>query len=163
MGVAGVGKTTIGTRLAGRLAWTFLDADDFHTPSNVDKMRRNVALTDEDRSGWLDALRDRIGAQIASGEPAVLACSALRSSYRRKLTNGYGRVVVVYLRASRELIEDRLGSRVGHFFGTDLLASQFSTLEEPREALVVDAGATPEAIVDTIIRAFNLEDEAREH
>lgn len=160
MGVAGVGKTTIGTLLAERLGWAFFDADDFHPSENVAKMRSGVALTDDDRSGWLDALRERIEAQLASGEPAVLACSALKSSYRRKLTNGHDRVAVVYLQATRDLIADRLGSRVGHFFGADLVSSQFATLEEPREALVVDAGAPPNVIVDEIVRALNLEDEA---
>lgn len=160
MGVAGVGKTTIGTLLARRLGWTFLDADNFHPPANVAKMRSGMALTDADRGGWLDALRERIDAQLASGEPAVLACSALKSSYRRRLKNGDDRVGIVYLQASRQLIEDRLGTRVGHFFGPDLVASQFATLEEPREALVVDAGASPEAIVDTIVREFHMADEA---
>lgn len=157
MGVAGAGKTTIGSLLAERLGWTFLDADDFHPPDNVHKMRQGVALADADRSGWLEALREQIDARIASEEPAVLACSALKSSYRHELTNGLDGVAVVYLRASRELIEDRLATRSGHFFGPDLLASQFAALEEPQDALIVDAGAQPQAIVNSIVEELGLQ------
>ncbi len=154
MGVAGVGKTTVGRLLAKRLRWDFLDADDFHPPANVAKMQRGIALTDVDRHGWLEGLHAVLDARLRSGQPAVLACSALKSSYRRKLVNGLERVVFVYLRAPRKLVEDRLGARAGHFFGPELLASQFAVLEEPDNAVVVDAALPPEAIIGAIIEAL---------
>lgn len=159
MGVAGVGKTTIGRLLAGRLNWTFLDADDYHPEINVAKMRSGVALTDVDRHAWLDRLHNEIAAHVSSGDPAVLACSALKANYRRKLRNGLEGVVFVYLRAPRKVVEDRLEDRVGHFFNSDLLASQFEALEEPDDAIVVDAYAPADAIVDTIVETLQRMDE----
>lgn len=151
MGVAGVGKTTIGRLLAERLGWTFFDADDFHPTANVAKMRSGTPLTDADREGWLERLHSLIGAQLKSGEGTVLACSALKTSYRSKLTNGHERVVFVYLRAPRRLVEDRLIGRTDHFFDAGLLASQFAALEEPEDAIVVDAAAPADVIVDTVV------------
>ena len=151
MGVAGVGKTTIGRMLAERLGWTFLDADDFHPEANVAKMQSGKALNDVDRRSWLERLHTVIGARLQSQVPTVLACSALKSSYRRKLRNGHEGVVFVYLRASRKLVEDRLGARTGHFFSADLLASQFAALEEPDDALVVDAAAPATDIIEQIV------------
>lgn len=151
MGVAGVGKTTIGRLLAERLGWTFLDADDFHPPANVAKMQNGTPLTDADREGWLERLNALIGSQLKSGERTVLACSALKATYRSKLTNDHEGVVFVYLRAPRILVEDRLSSRTGHFFDAGLLASQFAALEEPADAIVVDAAAPADVIVDEVM------------
>ena len=153
MGVAGVGKTTIGRMLAERLGWTFLDADDFHPEANVVKMQSGTPLNDHDREGWLDRLHSLIGSQIESGEPAVLACSALKATYRSALTTGHDGVVFVYLRAPRSLVEDRLIARTGHFFNAGLLASQYAALEEPEEAVVVDATAPADVIVDEVVAA----------
>src|SRR3712207_6584842 len=138
MGVSGSGKTTVGRLLAERTGATFYDADDFHTPANVEKMRAGVPLTDEDRRPWLDALRALVASCLERGEPAVLACSALKEKYRERLRVD-GRVRFVYLEGDYELIEQRLKNRRGHFMKREMLKSQFETLEEPRRAVRVDA------------------------
>jgi gluconokinase len=150
MGISGVGKTTIGHVLAERLGWRFFDADDFHPDANVAKMQRGTPLTDEDRQEWLDRLSLLIGSCVAPGEPAVLACSALKRSYRAKLRRGHEGVIFVYLKAPREVVEARLGDRKDHFFNPDLLESQIAALEEPVDAVIVDAAASVEEIVDEI-------------
>ncbi|MFN2444548.1 MAG: gluconokinase [Vicinamibacterales bacterium] len=149
MGVAGSGKTTIGTLLADELGWPFLDGDDLHPPANIDKLRRGVALSDGDREPWLERLRSVIGETAARGESAVVACSALKATYRERLRID-GSVIFVFLRGSYDLIEQRLREREGHFMSPQLLQSQFATLEEPADALVVDIDAPPRTIVDTI-------------
>lgn len=154
MGISGVGKTTIGVLLAEHLGWRFFDADDFHPEANVAKMRRGNPLTDEDRQDWLDRLNVLIGTCVASGEPAVLACSALKRSYRAKLQRGHEGVIFVYLKAEREVVEGRLGDRKDHFFNPDLLESQIAALEEPVDAVIVDAAASVEDIVDGIVDAL---------
>lgn len=149
-GVAGAGKTVVGRSLAARLGWEFYDADDFHTPANVEKMRRGLALSDEDRGPWLERLRELVGACVGRGENAVLACSALKDSYRRRLKLG-DEVRLVYLKGEYALIEGRLKQRRGHFMNPALLRSQFDALEEPREgALVIDAALTPDEIVRAV-------------
>lgn len=149
MGVSGSGKTTVGRGLARALGWKFYDGDDFHPRSNVEKMARGVALTDEDRAPWLDALRDIIESCLARGEDAVLACSALKRSYRARLLFDE-RVRLVYLKGDYQLIEERLETRRGHFMKPEMLDSQFAALEEPRRGLTVDASTTPEKIIETI-------------
>ncbi len=155
MGVVGVGKTTIGSLLASQLSWEFADADDFHPSSNIDKIRRGIPLTDEDREPWLDQLRDAIRAWNAAGKNVVLACSALKSAYRKKLGIG-PEVRFVYLKGSAALIADRLRSRLGHFAGEAILASQLADLEEPETAITVDVGASPDQIVTQIRKALIL-------
>ena len=145
MGVSGVGKTTIGRLLADRLSCPFLDADDFHPPQNVAKMRRGVPLDDTDREPWLEGLRAEITRRLDRGESAVLACSALKQSYRDRL-QVRDAVRVVYLRGDAALIRDRLLARRGHYFDPGLLASQFAALEEPQDLLTVDVTGTPEEI-----------------
>ena len=149
MGVAGSGKSTVGRLLAERSGATFYDADDFHTPANVEKMRAGVPLTDEDRQPWLDALRELIRDCLGRGGRAVLACSALKEEYRERLLVD-GRVRVVYLKGDYSLIEERLKNRRGHFMKPGMLDSQFDALEEPRQALQVEVAAPPEEIVETI-------------
>jgi gluconokinase len=151
MGVAGSGKSTIAKALAVELSATFLDADDFHSPANVAKMSRGEALQDADREGWLLALRTRIDQATARGERAVLACSALKQAYRDKLGVGRPGIVLVYLKGSYELIRDRMRLRTDHFFKEPMLASQFAALEEPTDAIVVDAGEGEEKIVREIL------------
>jgi len=152
MGVSGSGKTTVGTRLADALDWTFADADDFHPEANVDKMRRGEPLTDADRWPWLRAIRDYVRTRLANEDPAVVTCSALKAAYRDVLFDEVDGAELVYLRGSYDLIRKRLEARTDHFFDADMLDSQFEALEPPSddEALIVDVDASPEAIVDTI-------------
>jgi len=141
MGVTGSGKTTVGQALAESLQWQFADADDFHPASNVAKMRAGIPLDDADRAPWLAALRTQIDKWLHAGTNAVLACSALKQAYRDELVVSPG-VRIVYLRARSDLIEERLKERHGHYMDPNLLPSQFSTLEEPMDALVVDVDAS---------------------
>ena len=151
MGTTGSGKTTIGTLLAKRLGWEFVDADDFHPPGNVEKMKHGIALTDADREPWLKALHDKIVEWITEVSNVVLACSALKQSYRDELRAGPD-VKFVYLKGSYELFSQRVLVRKGHFAKQDLLASQFATLEEPTDAITVDAAPSPEQIVSEVRR-----------
>ena len=155
MGVVGAGKTTVGRLLAGQLGWTFADADDFHSPSSIDKIRRGIPLTDDDRRPWLERLRAEIGRWIADGRNAVLACSALKQSYRRELAAGAD-VRFVYLKGSATLIAERLRSRQGHFAGQQILASQLADLEEPENAVVVEIASSPQQIVAEIRQTLGL-------
>jgi gluconokinase len=155
MGVTGAGKTTVGNMLAGQLAWTFVDADSFHSAANVDKMRRGIPLDDADRAPWLQAMRDAISQWIQDRGNVVLACSALKRSYRDELRVG-PEVRVVYLKGSKELISSRLRQRHGHFAGESILAGQFADLEEPTDAIVVDVGLSPEEIVRGIREQLNI-------
>jgi gluconokinase len=152
MGPAGAGKTTIGVLLARSLGWVFLDADDFHSPENVARMRRGVALTDAERAPWLDSIRGALERALANGERVVLACSALKEEYRRALVPAHAGDAVrfVYLRADERVLRERLAHREGHYAGPELLASQLQTLEEPSDALWVDASQSPEEIVARI-------------
>lgn len=156
MGVAGAGKTTVGRRLAAELGWPFLDADDFHPVANVEKMARGAALTDADREGWLRALQERLIGLLREGGTGILACSALKQTYRDQLA-APGKVVrFVYLRAGHDLAAHRLRTRSSHFMKADLLPSQFAALEEPDGVLTVDAGLEPARINGIIRRAFGL-------
>ena len=146
MGTTGSGKTTIGTLLAKRLGWEFADADDFHPPANVQKMKHGIALTDADRSPWLQTLRDKIVQWHAEGRSAILACSALKQSYRDEL-RATSDVKFVYLKGSYELFSKRVLARKGHFAKQDLLASQFADLEEPTDAITIDARESREEMV----------------
>ena len=158
MGPAGAGKTTVGALLADSLGWRFLDADDFHSPENVERMSRGIGLTDADRAPWLRAMRDALDNVSASGANVVLACSALKETYRRALVppRAAADARFVYLRGPEQVLRDRLTQRSGHYAGPELLASQLATLEEPREALWVDAACAPREIVDQIRRELAL-------
>jgi gluconokinase len=149
MGVSGSGKTTIGQLLAGELGWTFYDADDFHPPANVEKMRLGEPLNDSDRIPWLEKLRDLIRFTIESRSSAVVACSALKSVYREYLLIDE-RVRLVYLKGTHSLIKDRLSQRQDHYMNPSLLESQFATLEEPEQGVSVDVTASPADIVQSI-------------
>ncbi len=154
MGVSGSGKTTIGTRLSDTLGWTFVDGDDFHPEANVEKMSRGEPLTDADRWPWLRSIREFIDERLAAGDPAIVACSALKPTYRNVLLDGTDDVHLVYLRGEYDLIRERLEARTDHFFDADMLESQFETLEEPSadEALIVDIDASPGEIVRSICK-----------
>jgi gluconokinase len=151
MGTTGSGKTTIGSLLAERMEWEFVDADDFHPPSNVEKMKHGKPLTDADREPWLKALHDKIVEWTAEKRSVVLACSALKQSYRDEL-RASSDVKFVYLKGSYQLFSPRVLARRGHFAKQDLLASQFATLEEPTDAVIVDAAPSPEQIVSEVRR-----------
>jgi gluconokinase len=151
MGVTGTGKSTVGKQLAGQLGWTFVEGDDFHPKANVEKMRRGIPLDDEDRKPWLDAIRKRLEQATEQGENVVLACSALKHSYQHYLADYAAKDVhFVCLFGSPELIRDRLAKRTGHFMNPALLASQFEALEPPEDAIRVDIGRLPPAIVAEI-------------
>src|SRR6266851_7192194 len=131
MGVAGSGKTTIGRMLAESIGWEFHDADDLHPEANKRKMHSGMALTDDDRAPWLLAIRNLIQSIISSGKNAVVACSALKQSYRDAIVVDPNLVKIIFLKGSPELIASRIQNRIGHFMNPALLQSQFDTLEEP--------------------------------
>jgi gluconokinase len=157
MGVSGSGKTMVGRLLAGELGWTFVDADAYHPATNVEKMRRGIALNDDDRRPWLEALRRRIHEARGQGENVVLACSALKHAYQEYLQDHDPAIVrFIYLRGSEDLIRKQLAARRGHFMNPDLLHSQFETLEPPENALPIDVDADPEEIVGRIRRGLGI-------
>lgn len=158
MGVSGAGKSTVGKKLAAELGWAFYDADDFHSQANIKKMASGTPLTDADRAAWLEELGRLIRGLDHDRQSAVLACSALKAAYRTKLANGGGDADLrfVYLKGDYDLIARRLRARHGHYMKVRLLESQFETLEEPEEALTLDAARTPEAIVEDIRRKLDL-------
>ena len=156
MGVCGCGKTTVGRALAQELGWTFIEADDLHPPENVAKMARAIALTDDDRWPWYDRIVLELRRLTDSGRDVVLACSALKQSYRDRLARG-GELRVAYLKGDAATIEPRLAARKGHFMPASLLASQFATLEEPADAIVVDIRQPVPAQVAAIARALREE------
>jgi gluconokinase len=155
MGVTGSGKTTVGTLLAQQLGWEFADADSYHSAANKEKMHQGIPLDDADRAPWLASLRQAIQQWIAKNENVVLACSALKNSYRAELSVGSD-VKFVYLKGSFELIRQRLGQRHGHFASDSILAGQFADLEEPGDAVAVDIDQSVEAIVSEIRNKLGL-------
>jgi carbohydrate kinase (thermoresistant glucokinase family) len=159
MGVSGCGKSTTGVRLSKRLGWPFRDADSFHPQANIDKMSRGIALTDEDRQPWLEAIAAWIDERLAAGGSAIVSCSALKRDYRRIIIGRRQGVRLVHLMGDMALIGDRISRRKHHFMPTALLQSQFDTLEEPladERALGVSVAMSPRRVVDTIIGQLGL-------
>jgi gluconokinase len=159
MGVSGSGKSTIADQLAQRIGWTYEDGDQFHPASNVAKMHAGHPLTDEDRWPWLRAIAAEIDRVCRDGEHAVIACSALKRTYRDVLVHGRNDVRIVYLDGSQQLIADRLAKRKGHFMPPDLLPSQFRTLEPPgsdEDPVTVSIDASVEVIVDDIVHQLGI-------
>ncbi|MFB9266402.1 gluconokinase [Bradyrhizobium erythrophlei] len=159
MGVSGSGKTTIADRLAIRLGWRYEDADTFHPARNVAKMSAGQPLTDEDRWPWLRAIAAEIDRTCTVNERAVIACSALKRSYRDILVHGREDVRIIFLDGTQELIAARLAARKGHFMPPGLLASQFRTLEPPtadERPITIAIDHTVESIVETIVSQLDL-------
>ena len=152
MGVSASGKSVVGQELASQLGWSFLDGDDFHSRANRQKMAQGVPLTDADRLPWLAGLRDLISGCLQRGEHGVLACSALKESYRRILVPEQfsDRIQLVYLKATFPLIAGRMRERKQHFMNPALLESQFSALQEPTDAICIEPGQSPQQVVSVI-------------
>ncbi len=151
MGICGSGKSTIAMEVAKAKGIEMLDADDFHSPANVEKMRAGIPLTDEDRAGWLLALNAELKSRLGAGDSAVLACSALKQRYRDALGEGLPQVRWLYLRGDRETILERVGQRKDHFMPTTLVDSQLEALEEPQDAVVVDIRLPIDRIVSVAL------------
>ena len=149
MGVAASGKTTVGRALAAQLSWRFLDADDYHSKRSRAKMHAGQPLSDRDRLPWLTRLHAALAQAVAAKRPVVLACSALTKRYRRVLIGRLRCVDVVYLRITPRLARRRIGART-HFFNPGLLANQFEILEEPADAIAIDASRPVRHLVDEI-------------
>jgi len=156
MGVEGTGKTTVGRMLAEKLGWKFYDADDYHPEANIEKMRSGIPLSDEDRWPWLKNVRELIDSSLNLNAPSIIACSALKNSYREYLKQNKEEIIFVYLMGDKNTILKRLASRRGHFAGTELLESQFKTLEEPEGVISFDISKNPEVIADSIIEKLGL-------
>ena len=150
MGVSGSGKTTIGKLLAADLHWDFSDADDFHSSQNIEKMRQGIPLTEADRMPWLIELQTALEHWLQENRNVVLACSALKNSYRQLLMTDPDRTKLVYLKGSYSLIKKRLQERHNHYMTAQLLESQFNTLEEPLNALVIDVAQPTQVNIERI-------------
>lgn len=158
-GAAGSGKTTVGKLLSGKLGWEFADADDFHSAANIAKMRSGRPLSDSDRFPWLAAIGAWMDEQIEAGKSAVVACSALARRYREALLAGRDEVRIVFLEVSREEAFRRLHSRHGHFFGEQMVASQFAELEPPgpdERTIVMPTDHPADQVADNISELLGL-------
>ncbi len=157
MGVAGSGKTTVAARLADRLQWQLAEADMFHSPANIAKMRGGIGLTDGDRWPWLDGIAKWIDAARSAGKPSVITCSALKRRYREIIIGDRLDVRLVYLKGDYDLIARRMAARESHYMPVGLLQSQFDALEErgaDENAIVVSIEARPEEMVAEIVAAL---------
>jgi ribose 5-phosphate isomerase A len=155
MGVSGSGKSTIAEELSARLGWPFEEGDSLHPEANIAKMHAGIPLTDADRFPWLERVAAWIDGQRSKKQPGIITCSALKRSYRRIIIGDRPEVRLVYLRGGRDLIDEHLAGRHGHFMPEALLRSQIDTLEEPdpsEDPLTVDVGASATQIADEIIR-----------
>lgn len=157
MGVCGVGKTTVGRMLAEQLGARFLEGDEFHPPSNVEKMRAGTPLEDTDREPWLESLAAEMRHASAAGQDVVLACSALKHAYRDILAAGQKNISFIHLAGTPTLIQSRLDARQGHYMPPSLLPSQLAALEPPsagEPAITVDVSGTPQQILAAILAAL---------
>jgi carbohydrate kinase (thermoresistant glucokinase family) len=157
MGVSGAGKSSIAEAMRDRLGWVFQEGDALHPPANVQKMHAGIALTDEDRAPWLAAIKRWIDARLEAGESGLVTCSALKRAYRDFLIGDRPAVRVLYLKASRAILEGRVHHRPDHFMPASLLDSQLATLEEPREdenPLVVGVDGPKAASIEAALKAI---------
>jgi gluconokinase len=154
MGVSGSGKTTVGKALARRLGWDFFDADDFHPAENIAKMASGIPLSDSDRSPWLAALHNLLSSTLKSNHHPVLACSALKETYRAQLLDGIDNVEIIYLKGSYELIWSRMSGRDGHYMRPEMLRSQFAVLEQPENVFILDVSMSPQDMVGKIVATY---------
>lgn len=158
MGVAGSGKSSIGSELSARLDWPFLEGDSFHSAQNKAKMESGIALTDEDRWPWLEAIAAELNTIDAAGGNALLACSALRRVYRDRLRMGTGDLCLVHLHGDTDIIAERIKSRTGHYMPPSLLKSQLDTLESPEpdeDAITIDIARPVSEIAAAVIQELH--------
>jgi len=154
MGVSGCGKTSVGERLSQVLGWPFFDGDNFHPRENMAKMAQGNPLNDDDRRPWLANLHDMIDAHLRGGKSMILACSALKQSYRDQLSAGNPGTVYIHLKGDFDLIYQRMSARQGHYMQAAMLRSQFEALEEPREAVTIDIQQNLDEIIQTLAKQF---------
>jgi gluconokinase len=166
-GVSGSGKTTVAALLSGRLGWTFVDGDLLHPASNIAKMSNDIPLTDEDRKPWLARIAAWMDERISAGEPAIVACSALKRSYRETLLDGRPETRIAMLMVDRDVAAQHQAARHGHFFDPRLLGSQFAELEPPApdetSVIAVPVLSTAQATAQEIIRLLHLPGAAAQH
>ena len=159
MGVSGSGKSTVGAELARLTGWMFRDADGFHPSANIEKMKKSIPLTDDDRWPWLDAIGTWMDERLAKSEPGIVSCSALKRAYRNRIGAKREGVRLVYLLGSQDMVAARLAARTDHFMPPGLLATQFAALEEPgpdERALVVGIAMPPAFMAKTIVDKLNI-------
>lgn len=156
IGPMGCGKTTIGRTLSEQVNWPFEDADDFHPESNIQKMKSGIPLTDADRIPWLNALYERANCAITKGQNLILACSALKKTYRELLHIDQKMITSVFLKGSYDILKERIENRNHQYMAKELLDSQLDTLEEPKGGVIVDIIDPPEVIANTIIQKLKL-------
>jgi gluconokinase len=156
MGVTGSGKTTIGTRLAALEHWEYAEGDDYHSAANKAKMHAGIPLTDADRAPWLATLHEVLLGWYRSGTSGVLACSALRQAYRDELSGGIpsAELRFVLLEVPKDVLQERMAERKGHYMSPALLDSQIATLEMPKEAIRVAGDLPPDQVVQEIVTAI---------
>jgi len=155
MGVSGSGKSAVASEVAHRLQAAFLDGDFLHPRRNIMKMASGEPLNDEDRKPWLAALNDAAFAMQRTNKVSLVACSALKKDYRDQLRQGNPNLSFIYMKGEREVIENRLKARKGHFFKTGMLVTQFAALEEPQadepDVQIVDINQPLEGVIDSTI------------
>ena len=155
IGPMGCGKTTIGKLLAKTNDWLFADGDDYHPKENVDKMAAGIPLSDADRKPWLERLAELACETLTGEKTLVLACSALKEEYRRTLGIDQQRVISVYLKGSQDLLAQRVTQRKHQYMDKGLLNSQFVTMEEPTNGIIIEISSSPESIVAEITNQLN--------